>query len=265
MRAGIVLIAFLPFAYYATRDNLFHFRGRRVSPIEHILHLVIGIALFIAVSQAVVGNSGLMLAGLLFFVVAGGIDEYVWHRGIPEVESDLHAKEHLALLIFVVVTLAVNWLDSHNWRLPDEILRMIPGTERSPAVHSAAIISADSSSQPWWRHVVLPVFLLPYAYFGLSDNIQHFRHRQISLAEQILHATIVLALFTVVPQAVSGNRPVVIAGLVLFLVARSFDEWGFHRNLPEREADMHAKTHFAFLAFVVALMTVDLIADRLQT
>ena len=41
-------------------------------------------------------------------------------------------------------------------------------------------------------------------------------------------------------------------GLVLFLVARSLDEWIFHRNIPAREAEMHAKTHFAFLGFVVA-------------
>ncbi|HEY2253298.1 MAG TPA: hypothetical protein VGH74_19630, partial [Planctomycetaceae bacterium] len=250
------------FLYYATRDTLFHFRGRRVSPTEHILHLAIGITLFIAVSQAVAGNSGVMLSGLLLFVVAGGIDEYVWHRDIPEAESDLYAKEHLALLIFVVATLAVNWLDSHNWRLFEEHPAATGGPVQPPEAIAASTFAGVSSRPPLWRTVLLPVFLLPYAYFGLSDNLQHYRHRRIPWAERIVHATIVLALLTVVPHALNGNCPVVIAGLVLFLMARSFDEWSFHRNLAGRESDLHAKTHFAFLAFVVLLMTVDWLTDQ---
>jgi len=261
MRAGIVLIAFLPFLYYATKDNPFHFRGRKVSPPEHILHLAIGIALLIAVSHAVMGNSGVMLIGLLFFVVAGGLDEYIWHRGIPEVESDLHAKEHLALLIFIVITLAVNWLDANHWRLPPEFLESLHQSAETERTSTPALAQVAPSSAPWWRGGLLCACILPYAYFGLSDNVQHVRSRRVSWAERIVHAAIVLAVLIVVPQIVTGHRSIAIAGLVLFLVARSFDEWVFHRNLPDREADMHAKTHLAFLIFVVMWMTVDWLSN----
>jgi hypothetical protein len=260
MRAGIVLIAFLPFLYYASKDNLYHFRGRRVSLAEHLLHAAIGVALLIVVSHAMMGNSGVMLLGLLFFVVAGGLDEYVWHRNIPEVESDLHAKEHLALLIFVVATLVVNWLDQHEWRLPPELYRAVPGA--APAAALPTAIPASPSQQPWWRAWMLPVCLLPYAYFGLSDNIHHARHRRVSWPERIVHLAIVLAVILVVAHVIAGNRAVAAGGLVVFLVARAVDEWGFHRDLPGRESDMHAKTHLAFLIFVVLTMTADWLADR---
>ena len=262
MRAAIVIIAFLPFLYYAIRDARFHFVGRRVTFAEHILHLAIGIALAIVLMQAIAGNSGIMLIGLLLLVLCGGMDEYIWHRNLPEAETNLHAKEHLALLIFVVATLAVNWLEDHQWRLPQEFydrLAMWPGDSTK-----ASIAATPTDGSPWWRSALLPVFLLPYVYFGLSDNVHHFKHRHISLAEKILHATIVLALFTVIPHAVTGNRGIVIGGLVLFLIARAADEWGFHRNLNHGEADMHAKTHFAFLIFVVMLTAVDWVADQTQ-
>lgn len=125
MRIAIVIISFLPFLFYAAKDNAFHFRGRRVSLTEHLLHLVIGIALLIVLAQAVLGNTAFMMAGLLLFLVAGALDEYIWHRSIPEVETDLHAKEHLALMIFVVVTLVVNWLESHHWQLPVELKELV--------------------------------------------------------------------------------------------------------------------------------------------
>jgi hypothetical protein len=265
MRPAIVLIAFLPFLYYAIRDARFHFTGRKVTFAEHVIHLAIGLALAISLIQAVMGNSGLMLGGLLLLVVAGSADEYIWHRGIPEVETDLHAKEHLALLIFVVATLAVNWLEAHQWRIPRELLAM--AAARAPATNTdgLAVAQLGGGVNPWWRGLLIPLCLVPYAYFGLSDNLHHFRHRSISWAEQILHATIVLALLTVVPHAIAGDRSVVVAGLILFLIARSADEWGFHRGLGGNEADMHAKTHFAFLIFVVMSMMIDWVADRVST
>lgn len=255
MRAGIVLVAFLPFLYYATKDHFFHFRGRQVTIAEHILHLAIGLSLAVVLGHAVLGNSGLMLAGLLMFAVTGAVDEYVWHRGIPEEESDLHAKEHLALLIFVVVALVVHWLEQHQWQIPAELRSVIPGL--SPSVESQSDSGSLFAAGPWWRPWVIPVFLIPYAWFGLNDNLHHVKHRSVGWTERILHLTIVLALFTVVPHAMTGNRSVMLAGLLLFLVARSWDEWGFHRNLPGHEADMHAKTHLAFLIFVVMSTTVD--------
>ena len=264
MRPAIVLIAFLPFLYYALRDARFHFVGRKVSFAEHVIHLAIGLSLAIVLIQALMGNSGIMLVGLLLLVAAGGADEYIWHRGLPEAETDLHAKEHLALLIFVVATLAVNWLEAHQWRIPRDLIET---AARAPDVKAAGLSVADfgAHENPWWRRMLIPVFLVPYVYFGLSDNLHHFRYRSVSLPERILHATIVLAVVVLVPQEFAGNRALVIVGLALFLIARSADEWGFHRRLAGGEADRHAKTHFAFLIFVVMSMALDWMADRITT
>ncbi len=163
MRIAIVIVSFLPFLFYAAKDNAFHFRGRRVSLTEHLLHLVIGIALLVVLTQAVLGNTSLMMVGLLLFLIAGALDEYIWHRRIPEEETDLHAKEHLALMIFVVVTLVVNWLESHQWQLPVELKELVglayqqsnvSAPQQPPA---SELTGADSSP---WRAVTFPIFLM---------------------------------------------------------------------------------------------------------
>ncbi len=71
MRIAIVLVSFLPFLYYAAKDNSFHFHGRQVSLTEHLLHLVIGLALLVVVTHAVLGNTSIMMIGLLLFLAAG--------------------------------------------------------------------------------------------------------------------------------------------------------------------------------------------------
>src|SRR5262245_7944901 len=102
VRAFILTLSFIPFLYYGAKDNVFHFRGRKVSRSEHLLHAVIGLTLAIMFVHALQGHHLVVLGALLLFVVGGSVDEYIYHRDIPAVESDLHAKEHLALLIFVV-------------------------------------------------------------------------------------------------------------------------------------------------------------------
>ena len=120
MRVAVIIASFLPFAMYAWRDHQFHFRGRRVSATEHALHAMIGLSLILVVSAAVSANTMAMAGGLIAFMMVGAVDEYVWHRNIPGEESDLHAKEHLALMIFVLVSLGVNELPA---RLPQWIER----------------------------------------------------------------------------------------------------------------------------------------------
>ena len=115
VRAVILIVSFLPFLYYGAKDNIFHFRGRKVSRTEHLLHAAIGITLAIMFSHALMAHHLIVLGALLLFVVAGGVDEYIFHREIPAEESDLHAKEHLALLSFIVVSLATDWLEKNNW------------------------------------------------------------------------------------------------------------------------------------------------------
>ncbi len=121
MRPLILSLSFLPFIYYGAKDTMFHFRGRKVSLMEHLLHAAIGIVLVIMFTHALMAHHLVVLGALVLFVIAGGIDEYIFHRGIPGEESDLHAKEHLALVIFLVVSLATDWLQKNNWSLPQAL------------------------------------------------------------------------------------------------------------------------------------------------
>lgn len=125
MRAAILVCSFIPFVYYGAKDTAFHFRGRKVSRTEHILHAAIGLVLAIMFTHALMAHHLIMLGTLLLFVVAGGVDEYIFHRDIPAEESDLHAKEHLALLIFIVVSLATDWLQRNNWSVKQAFDQML--------------------------------------------------------------------------------------------------------------------------------------------
>ena len=82
-----------------------------------MLHAAIGLVLVIMFSHAVMAHHYVVLAALLLFIIAGGIDEYIYHRDIPAEESDLHAKEHLALLIFVVASLTTDALEKNHWSI----------------------------------------------------------------------------------------------------------------------------------------------------
>ena len=118
MRAALIVGSFLPFAFFGWKDNSFHFRGRRVSITEHILHVGIGVTQAIIFIQALRGNLILMFLGLGMLIVTGSIDEYIFHRELPVEESDLHAKQHFALFIFVVVAIAVTHLERNGWQMP---------------------------------------------------------------------------------------------------------------------------------------------------
>ena len=132
MRAVILTLSFLPFLYYGTKDTMFHFRGRKVTRPEHLLHAIVGLALAIMFAHALKGHHLVVLGALLLFVIAGGVDEYIYHRDIPAEESDLHAKEHLALLIFIVISLATDWLQNNNWSLAQAFERMLNSSGGTP-------------------------------------------------------------------------------------------------------------------------------------
>ena len=124
MRAAILVFSFLPFLYYGTKDNMFHFRGRKVSRTEHILHAAIGLVLAIMFTHALMAHHLIVVGALVIFAVAGAVDEYIFHHDIPAEESDLHAKEHLALLIFIVVSLATDWLEKSHWSWTEVLERL---------------------------------------------------------------------------------------------------------------------------------------------
>jgi hypothetical protein len=107
------------------------------------------------------------------------------------------------------------------------------------------------------RATLLTLCLAPYVYFGVRDVLHHKKHRKVSLMEKLLHLSLGLTLTVVVPHAYLGHFDVVVAGLVIFLTARAMDEFVFHRGLDAEEVDLHAKTHLAFLIFVVGVMGVN--------
>jgi hypothetical protein len=104
------------------------------------------------------------------------------------------------------------------------------------------------------RTILLTVCLAPYVYFGVRDVLHHKQHRQVTLTERLLHLTLGMTLTIVIPHAYLGHFEVVVAGMVLFVAARVLDEFVFHRRLAGAEVDLHAKTHFSFLIFVVGVM-----------
>jgi hypothetical protein len=118
MRIALMTLALIPYLYFGGKDQVFHFVGRKVSLVEHILHVFIGCLIAAAIASAYRAHVIAFVAGIAAFLVFGALDEYVYHRGLPEHESDLHAKGHLALLIFVVVSLGTIWLEANGWRLP---------------------------------------------------------------------------------------------------------------------------------------------------
>jgi hypothetical protein len=115
IRSLILTLALIPYLYYGTKDNLYHFRGRRVPLAEHLLHLGVGVTITGAIASAYRGRVAAMIAGLLLFLVVGATDEFIYHRHLPEHETDLHAKGHMALLLFVIVSVATQWSATQPW------------------------------------------------------------------------------------------------------------------------------------------------------
>lgn len=102
--ARIVLgLALLPFLYFAGRDQVLHLTARRVSIAENLLHVALGILLVMVIARAFQFRERSVAMGVLAFAVAGSLDEFVFHRGLPAAEHDVHAKEHFALFVFVAV------------------------------------------------------------------------------------------------------------------------------------------------------------------
>ena len=95
--------ALLPFLYFAGRDQVLHFSARRVPIAETVVHAVLGAILIVIVARAFLFQQWFVTIGFLLFALFGMIDEFVFHRGLPASESDVHAKEHFALFVFVAL------------------------------------------------------------------------------------------------------------------------------------------------------------------
>ena len=70
MRIALISIFLLPYLYYGLQDHRYHFRGRKVPPAEHLLHLFVGITMFVAIANAY-GRGRLIafMAALCLFLV----------------------------------------------------------------------------------------------------------------------------------------------------------------------------------------------------
>ncbi len=112
------------------------------------------------------------------------------------------------------------------------------------------------------RAGLLSLFLAPYLYFGIRDVLHHTHYRPVSFTERLLHITLGVALMIIISHALARHFEVVIAGIFLFVTARAMDEFVFHRDLPAAEVDLHAKTHFGFLIFVVGVLGTNWLESR---
>jgi hypothetical protein len=118
VRFALLSFPLAVFFYYAWKDNAFHFRKppvgdldvpgsppqawRLVTRGEHLLHGVLGLLLAGLISAAFRLDPVRLplFAGL--FALAGAADEFGYHRKLPAEEADLHAKEHLSLMLFLL-------------------------------------------------------------------------------------------------------------------------------------------------------------------
>ncbi len=101
MRAIVLSLLLLGFVFLASRDELMHWRLRKPPTLEKLLHLVIAgflVATFIAAFR---NDAALLFYGVLGVLGFGGVDEFIFHRGIPADEHSIHAKQHLSLLAFI--------------------------------------------------------------------------------------------------------------------------------------------------------------------
>lgn len=99
----ILAVSLAPFLYFAGRDFRLHFTARKVPVAENLLHLALGVLLAAVITRTFLFHGREAAFAILLFALAGAADEFVFHRGLPAEEHDVHAKEHFALLVFVAV------------------------------------------------------------------------------------------------------------------------------------------------------------------
>lgn len=109
VRAALLTVCLLPYVYFGLRDVLHHKEHRELPYGERILHITLTVALTIIVPHAYLGHFDVVIPGVVLFVLARALDEFIYHRGLAEAEVDLHAKTHMGFLIFVVGVMTANW------------------------------------------------------------------------------------------------------------------------------------------------------------
>jgi hypothetical protein len=100
------LVLLLPWLALAKRDHVMHSQ-RPVTTMEHVLHAAVGLGVCALAVASVTTDAAVLAVGLGLFLPAGVLDEGVFHRALPAEESDVHAKQHLALSVFVIAAVVV--------------------------------------------------------------------------------------------------------------------------------------------------------------
>ena len=104
---AVIAAALVPFLFFAMRDQILHLRIRKVPLFENVIHFALAVLLTAVIGRAFQFDTRGVIFGAILFVLTGALDEFVYHRRIPEEESDVHAKEHFALLGFIVIALGI--------------------------------------------------------------------------------------------------------------------------------------------------------------
>jgi hypothetical protein len=114
VRAILLTLCLAPYLYYGIRDVLHHTEHRTVSFSERLLHVTLGATLTIIIPHAYLGHYDVVIPGLVIFVAARALDEFVFHRGLAPAEVDLHAKTHFGFVIFVAGFVGTSWLQQNH-------------------------------------------------------------------------------------------------------------------------------------------------------
>ena len=114
MRAAVLTLCLAPYIYFGVGDVLHHKEHRTLDFAERLLHLTLGTTLTIVIPHAYLGHFDVVIPGLVLFVAARALDEFVFHQGLAAAEIDLHAKTHLGFLIFVVGVMGMHWLQRQS-------------------------------------------------------------------------------------------------------------------------------------------------------
>ncbi len=109
---------------------------------------------------------------------------------------------------------------------------------------------------------LLVIPLLPFVGYAGADLAYHFRSRKPGLAEDAVHLALGLCQLVLIVNAFRGDLERLALGAVGVAVFGAADEYAFHRELPARESDLHAKSHFALFAFTAVAIALIALPPR---